>query len=61
MRPEARSGFCQDGGDLNQKLFVFFAQNLSSLGPELNKLMQLKRITKRWPRGAEHPVDKRFL
>ena len=30
---------------VNQELFFFFAQKLSDLGPVLNKLMQLKRVT----------------
>ena len=44
MRPEAQLGFCSERGGLNEKQ-IFFAQNLSILGPVLNKLMPLERIT----------------
>ena len=45
MRPETQPGFCYLGGGLNQKEFVF-CKKMSNLDPVLNKLMQLKRITK---------------
>ena len=45
MRPEAKLGFCKEGGGLESK-FCCFPQKLSNLGPVLNKLMQVKRIKK---------------
>ena len=36
---------------------MFFAQNLSNLGPVLNKPLLLKRVTE----GAEPPAAEQFL
>ena len=44
MRPEAQPGFCKERGGLNQ-IYMFFGQNLSNLGPVLNKPLLLKRVT----------------
>ena len=54
MRPKAQPRFCKEGGGLKQKLF-FFARKLftGTLGPVMNKLMQLKRVKKQGAGGRD--------
>ena len=60
MRPEAQPGFCQEEGGLEPKV-NFLAQKLSNLGPVLNKLMLLKRITEgAWGAGPPAPISITF-
>ena len=45
MRPKAQPGLFLEGGATTKSKFLH--KKLSNLGPVLNKLMQLKRISKR--------------
>ena len=56
MRPETQPEFGWEGRGLNQK-YNIFAQKLSNLGPLLNKLMQLKRVTERVEGESLQPLD----